>query len=126
LELSEAEAERIEQMYKSCHKAKDLKRLQLVCLALKGLYTREELAEHTGLSRTRVQELLVKARKGGLDGLLEGRKPGKSYSSLQEPEVQEAMKARWTPARSALPGICNATWNRSTASCARPRACTSG
>jgi transposase len=94
LELSESDAARLEELYKRCRDVKELKRLELARLAIKGLYTREELAERSGLSRTRVQELLVMARAGGLDGLLERQAPGGNYSQLQEPHIQEAMKAQ--------------------------------
>jgi transposase len=94
VDLNAEDGVRFEALYKGCTEAKDLKRLQMVKLAVTGLYTREELAEHTGQSRANIQLWLTKVRQGGLDGLLERQKPGKSESPLQDPLVQEGMKAQ--------------------------------
>jgi transposase len=94
VELSQEDAEALPELLKTCQKAKDFKRLQLAKLAATGLYTREELVERTSISRSHIQRLLEKLREGGLDGLLERQKPGGSESPLQDPLVQEGMKAQ--------------------------------
>ena len=94
IELTPEDAEALPGLLRACRETQDFKRLQLAKLALTGLYTREELVERTDISRSHVQRLLEKLREGGLDGLLERQKPGRSESPLQAPEIQEAMKAQ--------------------------------
>lgn len=92
IDLSEQDAESFDELYRTCQNAKDLKRLQMVKLAMTGEYTREDLAHHCGQSRANIQVWLDKFKAGGLAGLLERQKPGKGVSPLQATEVQEGIK----------------------------------
>jgi transposase len=80
------EAERVQKSTKL------LKRLQVIRLCTSGVYTRSELAETVGVSRSRASDWLNMYRDGGLDKLLELNKPGASPSPMQAADVQEFIR----------------------------------
>ena len=84
----------LEQSFRQVKDVRDRQRLEAVRLACTGQHSLEQIAEVVGCSRATVQNWLGKFKRGGIDGLLERRKPGASPSPLQEPGLQESFRAQ--------------------------------
>ncbi len=106
IHLSESEAQRLEQCFRSATTAKLRDRLNIVRLAHKG-HPRQDIADQLGLSTRSVQRWLNAYLERGTDALAPRKAPGAS------PHIPAALAdevRRWVIAGPAAQGLDRANW----------------
>jgi transposase len=106
IHLSEAEAQRLEQAFRSATDAKLRDRLNAVRLAHRGL-PRQDVADHLGMSTRSVQRWLNTYLEGGPEGLAPRKAPG------AKPKIPAALAdevRRWVIEGPAKQGLDRANW----------------
>ncbi len=106
IHLSEAEAQRLEQAFRSATDAKLRDRLQVVRLAHRGR-PRHEIADQLGLSTRSVQRWLNAYLERGADGLALRRAPG---AKGHIPAALAGEIRRWVIEGPARQGLDRANW----------------